>query len=140
VHRNITPRNILIRETDGVAKLGDLVLAKAMEGTSQEQITRSGELVGQLEYLSPEQTTHARPPDARSDIYSLGASLYALLTGRPPFEGRSVPETIQKIQTEEPGIGRGQALNIKFADREDCVVLTTCPERYESIVPTPGIT
>jgi pSer/pThr/pTyr-binding forkhead associated (FHA) protein len=102
IHRNITPRNILIRSSDRVAKLGDLVLAKAMEGTRQEQITRPGELVGQLEYLSPEQTTGARPPDTRSDLYSLGATLYAVLTGRPPFEGRSPVETILKIQTEEP--------------------------------------
>ncbi len=102
IHRNITPRNILIRSSDRVAKLGDLVLAKAMEGTRQEQITRPGELVGQLEYLSPEQTTGARPPDARSDLYCLGAALYAVLTGRPPFEGRTPVETILKIQTEEP--------------------------------------
>jgi serine/threonine protein kinase len=73
-----------------------------MEGASGEKITRSGEIVGHLEYLSPEQTTGARPPDARTDIYGLGASLYALLTGRPPFEGRSLPETIQKIQLDEP--------------------------------------
>ena len=102
IHRNVTPRNILIRSSDRLVKLGDLVLAKAMQGTRQEQITRPGELVGQLEYLSPEQTTGARPPDTRSDIYSLGATLYAVLTGRPPFEGRSPTETILKIQTEEP--------------------------------------
>jgi len=102
IHRNVTPRNILIRSSDRLVKLGDLVLAKAMEGTRQEQITRPGELVGQLEYLSPEQTTGARPPDTRSDIYSLGATLYAVLTGRPPFEGGSPTETILKIQAEEP--------------------------------------
>lgn len=102
IHRNITPRNILIRSSDRLAKLGDLVLTRAMEGTRREQITRPGELVGQLEYLSPEQTTGARPIDNRSDIYSLGATLYAVLTGRPPFEGRTAVETILKIQIEEP--------------------------------------
>lgn len=102
IHRNVTPRNILIRSSDRLAKLGDLVLARAMEGTRQEQITRPGELVGQLEYLSPEQSTGARLPDTRSDIYSLGATLYAVLTGRSPFEGRSPAETILKIQTEKP--------------------------------------
>jgi serine/threonine-protein kinase len=102
IHRNVTPRNVLIRSSDRLAKLGDLVLAKAMEGTRHEQITRPGELVGALEYTSPEQTTAARPPDTRSDLYSLGATLYALLTGRPPLEGRSPAETILKIQTEEP--------------------------------------
>lgn len=102
IHRNITPRNILIRSDDRLAKLGDLVLAKAMEEVGEECITRAGELVGQLEYLSPEQTSGGRQPDTRSDVYSLGATLYAVLTGRPPFEGRTPVETILKIQTEEP--------------------------------------
>ena len=60
VHRNITPSNILIRSKDSVAKLADLMLAKAIEGPMAQSITRSGEIVGELPYMSPEQTTGIR--------------------------------------------------------------------------------
>ncbi|MCA9120642.1 MAG: protein kinase [Planctomycetaceae bacterium] len=102
VHRNITPHNILIRAHDDVVKLNDLVFAKAIAGTRVEQITCPGELVGELVYMSPEQTGVDHPLDERSDIYSLGAALYSLLAGRAPFEGRTTTETINKIQLEPP--------------------------------------
>jgi serine/threonine-protein kinase len=102
VHRNVTPRNILIRESDKVAKLGDLVLVKALEGVHAVQVTKPGELVGELPYMSPEQTTGDGNLDCRSDLYGLGATLYAVLTGRPPLEGRNPAETIFKIQTQKP--------------------------------------
>jgi serine/threonine protein kinase len=103
LHRNIKPSNILIRQGDQLAKLGDLMLAKALEGTLAEQITRQGQLVGDIAYMSPERTRgNAGVVDCRSDIYSLGATVYALLTGRPPFEGDSLPDTIQKIRQADP--------------------------------------
>jgi serine/threonine protein kinase len=102
IHRNITPQNILVRSSDKVAKLGDLLLAKALEGTMAEQITRSGQLVGEVVYMSPERTHGSLDVDCRSDIYGLGATLYALLTGRPPFEGGSLGEAVNKIRNETP--------------------------------------
>jgi len=103
IHRNIKPDNILVRSSDKMTKLGDLMLAKALEGTMVEQITRPGELVGDVAYMSPERTRGGSAVvDGRADIYSLGATLYALLTGRPPFEGDSLPETILKIRQEDP--------------------------------------
>jgi len=102
VHRNVTPRNILIRKSDRMAKLGDLILAKAVEGLDAIQVTNPGELVGDLSYMSPEQTGAGGPVDCRADIYCLGATLYALLTGRPPLEGRNTIETMTKIQTQQP--------------------------------------
>jgi serine/threonine protein kinase len=102
VHRNLTPQNVIIRTSDKVAKLGDLMLAKALEGTMAQQITRPGELVGDVNYMSPERTRGTGDIDGRSDIYSLGALVYALLTGRPPFEGGTLVETIQKIRTADP--------------------------------------
>lgn len=101
VHRNITPTNILVRRSDGVAKLGDLMLAKALESVEPGRVTRAGEILGDLPYLSPEQTIGERI-DARSDLYSLGATLYALLTGRPPCEGLTTSETVLKIQRQPP--------------------------------------
>ncbi len=98
VHRNLTPRNAMIQLTDRAAKLGDLMLAKAIEGNMAQQITRSNEVLGDLRYMSPEQTFGPERLDARSDLYSLGAMLYALLTGKPPFEGDNLVETIAKIR------------------------------------------
>jgi serine/threonine protein kinase len=101
IHRNVAPENILLRTSDKVAKLGDLVLAKALEGTLAQQITRPGELVGDVAYMAPERTRGAEV-DGRSDLYGLGATTYALLTGRPPFEGATLIEKITRIRQSEP--------------------------------------
>jgi serine/threonine protein kinase len=98
VHRNVTPTNILLQATDKVVKLGDLVLAKALEGSLDKPITRPGELVGTVAYLSPERTRGSTDLDARSDLYQLGATLYALLTGQPPFTGKTLVEVITRIR------------------------------------------
>lgn len=103
IHRNVTPPNILVRASDKVAKLGDLLLAKALEGILAQQITRPGELLGEVNYLSPERTrSHSEKIDGRSDLFSLGATTYALLTGKPPFAGATLIETITKIRSAEP--------------------------------------
>jgi serine/threonine protein kinase len=94
LHRNVTPQNILLRSADKVAMLGDLMLA--------QQITRPGELVGDVGYVSPERTRGTGDVDGRSDLYGLGATVYALITGRPPFTGDSLPELIAKIRKAEP--------------------------------------
>ncbi len=103
IHRNVSPPNILVRSEDKVAKLGDLMLAKALDGVLAQQVTRPGALVGDVNYMSPERTrSSTEGVDGRSDIYSLGATVYALLTGRPPFADESLVETIAKIRKAEP--------------------------------------
>jgi hypothetical protein len=102
LHRNIGPSNILVRATDRCVKLGDLMLAKALDQTADERITRPGEVIGDLRYLSPEQLSGEQPVDARADIYSLGATLYAILTGRPPFEGGTAAEVIRRVVSGTP--------------------------------------
>ena len=103
IHRDIAPANILERAEDKVVKLGDLMLAKAMEGSLAEQVTKPGEVVGDVNYMSPERTKGAgEAVDGRSDLFSLGAACYALLTGKPPFAGRNLVETITRIRTAEP--------------------------------------
>jgi serine/threonine protein kinase len=103
IHRNVAPPNILVRSDDKVAKLGDLMLAKALDGVLAQQVTRPGELVGDVNYMSPERTrSSTEGVDGRSDIFSLGATVYALLTGRPPFADASLVETITKIRKAEP--------------------------------------
>jgi serine/threonine-protein kinase len=102
IHRNVTPQNILLRTADKVALLGYLMLAKALEGTLAQQITRPGELVGDVGYMSPERTRGTADVDGRSDLYGLGATVYALVAGRPPFTGGSLPEVITRIRNAEP--------------------------------------
>jgi serine/threonine protein kinase len=102
IHRNVTPTNILLEATSKTAKLGDLMLAKALEGALAKQITRPGEIVGDVAYMSPERTRGTTDLDGRSDLYGLGATVYALLTGRPPFTGTTLVEKITKIRQSDP--------------------------------------
>jgi serine/threonine protein kinase len=102
LHRNLTPNNVIVRTSDQVAKLADLMLAKALEGIMAEKITRPGEILGEVHYMSPERAASTGQEDARSDLFSLGALTYALLTGRPPFEGTSSVDTLLLIQGAEP--------------------------------------
>lgn len=102
IHRNVTPPNILRRHSDKACLLGDLMLAKALEGTLAKQVTQPGQLIGDVPYMSPERTRDQTGADHRSDIYGLGATLYALLTARPPFEGNSLPELIRQVREAEP--------------------------------------
>jgi hypothetical protein len=68
IHRNVTPANILIRNGDHVAKLGDLILAKALEGTMARQVTKPGQILGEIAYLPPERTQDDATVDERSDL------------------------------------------------------------------------
>jgi serine/threonine protein kinase len=103
IHRNITPANILIRSSDKQALLGDLMLAKALEGTLAKQVTKPGEVAGDVNYMSPERSKGISDEvDARSDIFSLGATVYALLAGKSPFAGSTLVETVTKVRTVEP--------------------------------------
>jgi serine/threonine protein kinase len=102
IHRNVTPTNILFRTADKTAKLGDLMLAKALEGNLAQQITRPGELIGDVAYMAPERTRGAGDIDGRADLYGLGATVYALIAGRPPFAAGSLPELITRIRNAEP--------------------------------------
>jgi class 3 adenylate cyclase len=82
VHRDVKPGNIWLG-SDGSVKLGDFGLAVSVDRT---RLTHEGMMVGTAAYMSPEQAM-GRAPDARSDLYALGATLYEILTGRPPFIG-----------------------------------------------------
>src|SRR5262249_46785962 len=102
IHRNVTPKNVLLEATTKVVKLGDLMKAKALEGVLAQQITRPGELVGDVTYMSPERTRGLTSVDGRSDLYGLGATVYALLTGRPPCEGATLVEKVTRIRQDAP--------------------------------------
>ncbi len=100
IHRDIKPSNILF-EADGTVKLADFGLAKDIAPEST-QLTRTGSAMGTPNYLSPEQARSAKHVDARSDLYSLGATLYHMLAGRPPFDGESPYEVAMRRLTEDP--------------------------------------
>lgn len=135
VHRNISPQNIMVRSSDKLAKLGDLMLAKALEGTLAEKITRPGEIVGELAYLSPEQTSGGQETDCRADIYSLGATAYAILTGRPPLEGNSPAETIKKIRDQRPD--RPTKYHLSVPGQLDDIVMRMLEKRPADRYQTP---
>lgn len=129
VHRNIAPRNILIRKADEVVKLGDLMLARAIEGLNEGSVTRPGELVGSVAYMAPERTFDESASDGRSDLYALGATLYALLTGRPPFQGRSLADTLDQVRSAPPRPPR--EVHLAVPDLMQSVVLKLLAKRPE---------
>ena len=87
VHRDIKPSNMIIRP-EGRAKLVDMGLARRFERGGDHGLTQSGMTLGTFDYISPEQARDPRDVDVRSDLYSLGCTLFHMLTGRPPFPGR----------------------------------------------------
>src|SRR5207253_1041983 len=92
-HGNLTPQNILVRAGDQVTKITDLMLAKALHGSLIQQAVQPAKLRAEYLFLAPEQTHRTGIVDHRTDLHALGAIIYFLMTGRPPFEGTSPNDT-----------------------------------------------
>jgi serine/threonine protein kinase len=102
VHRDIKPSNILIT-AEGRAKLVDMGLARVRRVDQPgDDLTASGVTLGTFDYISPEQARDPRVADVRSDIYSLGCTLYFMLTGRPPFPDGTVLQKLLQHQGDTP--------------------------------------
>ena len=102
VHRDIKPSNILITK-DGRVKLADMGLARVRKPPAPGgDLTASGVTLGTFDYIAPEQARDPRTADVRSDIYSLGCTLFYMLTGRPPFPEGTVLQKLLQHQGEKP--------------------------------------
>jgi serine/threonine protein kinase len=103
VHRDIKPHNLMLERQTGRIKILDFGLGRLVdEQRSGTRLTKEGEILGTLGYLSPEQAANSRQTDIRCDIYSLGCTFFFLLTGFPPFRGRNAVELLNKHLNETP--------------------------------------
>src|SRR5437016_9201987 len=100
IHRDIKPENILFQ--DGQAVVADFGIARALSAAGGPRLTETGLSLGTPQYMSPEQATGGRELDVRSDVYSLAAVVYEMLTGEPPHTGPTVQAVIAKLLTERP--------------------------------------
>jgi serine/threonine protein kinase/Tfp pilus assembly protein PilF len=100
VHRDLKPTNVLFT-ADGVPKITDFGLAKRLGSDSQQ--TRTGQIMGSPSYMAPEQASgHTKEVGPAADIFALGAILYEVLTGRPPFKGETPFDTIRQVTDNDP--------------------------------------
>jgi serine/threonine protein kinase len=97
IHRDLKPANLLIDPQDHI-KLTDFGIAKLYGGSS---VTAEGGVLGTADYMAPEQAD-GKPVTSRCDLYALGSVLYALLTGKPPFVGKSLVEVVTALQRDQP--------------------------------------
>ena len=107
VHRDVKPGNLML-DAAGIVRVLDLGLARlvgpssASDKTTTSNLTRSGMFMGTVDFMAPEQAEDSRNVDHRADIYSLGCSLYYLLTGRPPFAGGTLVKRIMAHKGQPP--------------------------------------
>ena len=137
IHRDIKPSNLLI-DAEGVVWLTDFGLAKRVD---EATLTVSGTLMGTPRYMSPEQAESLQHPvDHRTDVYSLGATLYELATGRPVFESPTPHGVIAHILTEEPA--RPRQIRPELPRDLETVILTCLAKeparRYQTALRSPS--
>src|SRR5262249_41146387 len=94
IHRDIKPANLLL-DSEGTVKILDMGLARIESpGEAQAELTGTGAVMGTADYMSPEQAFNTKHADARADIYSLGCSLFYLISGKALYSGETVIEKI----------------------------------------------
>ncbi|MWA00646.1 protein kinase [Actinomadura sp. LD22] len=126
-HRDLKPQNIMLTAR-GAIKLVDFGIAAYAEAADYTRITASGVVIGTPAYMSPEQVED-RDVDHRSDLYSLGCTLFELLTGRPPFTGKVVTILLDHVRTPPPAPGSIRAGIPYFWDDLVGMLLAKDPDR-----------
>ena len=105
IHRDLKPSNLFLsKKSNGttVLKLLDFGISKVLPRAGEAGITTTGALMGSPLYMAPEQMKSSKDVDTRADVWSLGLILYELLSGRPPFEGESIPEVCLSVMGSDP--------------------------------------
>ena len=100
VHRDIKPENILLQGNH--AAVADFGIALAVQSAGGTRMTQTGLSLGTPNYMSPEQAMGDKDVDSRSDVYALGAVMYEMLTGEPPFTGANVQAIVAKVLSDRP--------------------------------------
>ena len=117
VHRDIKPDNIMLTK-DNIVKLADLGIAKSAADSNDVDVTSPEILIGTPAYVSPEQARDAQHVDSRADIYSLGVSMYEMLTGEKPYKGKTTVEILQQLfEASVPEVRqKNQSVSRKVSD------------------------
>ncbi|MEE2937626.1 MAG: FHA domain-containing serine/threonine-protein kinase [Planctomycetota bacterium] len=134
VHRNVTPSNILRRNDDRSYLLTDLILARALEHTDASALTRPGDVLGELPYMAPELLLDSSNVDERCDQYGLGATLYALLSGKPPYSAVNLADYLEKLKSFHPEspVNAQMGTDERFGDVVMRMIRMQPTTRYES--------
>jgi serine/threonine protein kinase len=135
VHRDIKPANLILGK-DGVVKILDMGLARSFRPDDKlTEVFDHGAVVGTADFISPEQALQDREIDIRADIYSLGATFFALVTNRPPFEGTTPQKLVQHQMADPPSLTE---LDPTFPKRLAEVVETTLAKDPDDRYQTPA--
>jgi Protein kinase domain/Stage II sporulation protein E (SpoIIE)/FHA domain len=134
IHRDIKPDNILI-DPLGTPKISDLGLARMVDEADAQGLTATGMVLGTPTYISPEAIRDSSSADAKSDIYSLGVTLYHLLAGRAPFIGKTISELMRSHLAGDHTPLRELA---PHADARLCALIERCLDLDPKVRPTAG--
>src|SRR5204862_5367264 len=136
IHRDVKPKNILLTK-EGIAKLTDLGLARALDDKDAAE-SEAGKAYGTPYYISPEQIRGEVDIDFRADIYSLGATLYHMVTGRAPFEA-DTPSAVMHKHLKEPLVPPDHINESLSAGISEIVEVAMARRREERYASTKGL-
>jgi serine/threonine protein kinase len=131
VHRDIKPGN-LMRDRSGLVKILDMGLARSAADPDAARAD-GGAVFGTVDYISPEQALNGPDTDHRADIYSLGATLYALIAGKPPFEGSAAQKLMKHLHKDPPRLSEtNPAVPQELSDVVSKMLAKKPSDRYQS--------